>query len=82
MRAPDRLQHVVAAVAVAAGAGTFAFALGGLADVDADLRAAAPAQVESRFVSDRGDGGDGWDCPEAGRHAPHPASASDVPAEL
>jgi hypothetical protein len=49
-----RLRRSAAALAVAAGAGVFGFAVGGLATVDGDLRAAAPAPpaLESRFVVD------------------------------
>jgi len=88
----DRLQHGLAATAVAAGVATFGWAVGGLAEVDSELSAAAPpAAAHPRFVTYDGAGGAAG-YPAVTRHREHrwshhyPGRAAwphvDEPAEL
>lgn len=63
----DRLQRSAAALAVAVGAGLLGTAVGGMADVDADLRAAttAPPAFDARMVAGRpAPEWRGGECPE------------------
>jgi hypothetical protein len=52
---PQRLTRLAAPAAVAAGAALFGASLGGLASVDGELRAAAPAPVRTELVVVRDD---------------------------
>jgi hypothetical protein len=54
MTSIPRLQRAAATLAVVAGAGLFGLALGGVASVDRELRAATPSPIpDTRQVSDR-----------------------------
>ena len=52
---PSRLTRLAAPAAVAAGAALLGVAVGGLASVDGELRAAAPAPVATELVVLRGE---------------------------
>ena len=70
MTSSQRVRVAPLFAVLAAGAGLFGAAVGGMAAMDSRLAAAVGPEVTTRFAGDRPGGPGAWDCPEPRRDAP------------